>query len=49
MQAIDEYLFYLDKTGFSPPNFGCERVVGRERYAELTKWWASAQKQLTDA
>eukprot|EP00439_Symbiodinium_sp_Y106_P039436 s272_g4.t2 len=53
--AIDEYLFYLDKTGFSPPNFGCERVAMAVADDPLAVQWkgraaqiAQLQRQLKD-
>ena len=46
VKAIDEYLFYLEKLGFLPPNFQLQSVLGQTRYCEIDKAMKSAQSQL---
>ena len=45
-QAIDEYLFYLGKNKFFPPNYPLDRILTPERYNELDRQWRAAERQI---
>ena len=49
VQAIDEYLFYLSKNDFFPPNFPLQRELGVERVRELELQWNSTARQLRES
>mmetsp|Transcript_4582 Transcript_4582/g.10734 ORF Transcript_4582/g.10734 Transcript_4582/m.10734 type:complete len:461 (+) Transcript_4582:71-1453(+) len=48
IQAIDEYVFFLSKTPYFPPNFCLQKKLGQQRYAELERQWNHLAPSLGD-
>lgn len=35
IKAIDEYLFWLSQTGYFPPNYNVQKIIGVKAYQEM--------------